>query len=142
MRPVLIAFLVLLLAACDRPAAPAGLPPIRHPVGPVPGEAAAGADEANPLGEQAATLVAGRRLFLRMNCAGCHGEHGGGGMGPSLRDPVWLYGRRNSQIFDSIAHGRGKGMPAWGTRLPEAEIWKLVGYIKSLRTPREPEPPA
>jgi cytochrome c oxidase cbb3-type subunit 3 len=62
-------------------------------------------------------------------------------MGPSLRDPVWLYGNRDSQIFDSIAEGRSKGMPSWGSRIPEHQIWELVAYIKSMGTPQEPDPP-
>jgi mono/diheme cytochrome c family protein len=32
-------------------------------------------------------------------------------------------------------------MPAWGHTLPAEHIWKLVAYIKSLRTPREPDKP-
>jgi cytochrome c oxidase cbb3-type subunit 3 len=86
-------------------------------------------------------IAEGRKLFLWYNCAGCHGGHAGGGMGPSLRDPVWLYGSSDAQIFDSIAQGRAHGMPAWGTKVPEQQIWKLVVYIKSLRTPQEPDPP-
>ena len=62
-------------------------------------------------------------------------------MGPSLRDAVWIYGNRDDQIFDSIAEGRSKGMPAWGTKIPEDQIWELVAYIKSMRTPQEPDPP-
>jgi cytochrome c oxidase cbb3-type subunit 3 len=62
-------------------------------------------------------------------------------MGPSLRDPVWLYGNRDDQIFDTIAHGRSRGMPAWGTKIPEVQIWELVAYIKSMGTPQEPDPP-
>lgn len=62
-------------------------------------------------------------------------------MGPSLRDPVWIYGNRDDQIFDSIAQGRSKGMPAWGTKIPKQQIWELVAYIKSMRTPQEPDPP-
>lgn len=62
-------------------------------------------------------------------------------MGPSLRDPDWLYGDRDDQIFDSIAHGRSKGMPAWGTKIPEQQVWELVAYIKTLGTPQEPDPP-
>ena len=62
-------------------------------------------------------------------------------MGPSLRRPDFLYGRRADQIFDSVAQGRSNGMPAWGTRIPEQQIWQLVAYIQSLRTPQEPDPP-
>ena len=86
-------------------------------------------------------LREGRRLFVWYNCSGCHGGRAGGGMAPSLRDPVWLYGDSDAHIFASIAEGRGNGMPAWGTKIPEDQIWKLVAYIKSLRTPEEPDAP-
>lgn len=62
-------------------------------------------------------------------------------MGPSLRDTTWLYGSRDDQIFDSIAEGRSKGMPAWGSKIPQDQTWKLVAYIKSMRRPEEPDPP-
>lgn len=62
-------------------------------------------------------------------------------MGPSLRDELWVYGGSDAQIFDSIAVGRTNGMPAWGTILPRQEIWKIVTYIRSMRTPQEPDPP-
>ncbi len=95
----------------------------------------------NPYTGDPVALQDGRRLFDWYNCSGCHGGHAGGGMGPSLRDPVWIYGNRDDQIFDSIAQGRSKGMPAWGTKIPEDQIWELVAYIKSMRTPQEPDPP-
>jgi cytochrome c oxidase cbb3-type subunit 3 len=47
-------------------------------------------------------------------------------------DDRWLYGDRNEQIFASIAGGRPNGMPSWGARLPEAQIWQLVAYVRSL----------
>lgn len=96
----------------------------------------------NPLAEDPLALQEGRRLFVDFNCSGCHGGHGGGGMGPSLRDDTWIYGGSDAQIFDSIAVGRTQGMPAWGTRLPSRELWKLVAYIESLGSDHEPQPPA
>jgi cytochrome c oxidase cbb3-type subunit 3 len=62
-------------------------------------------------------------------------------MGPSLRDRVWIYGNRDDQIFDSIAHGRSNGMPAWGTKIPESQVWQLVAYIQTMGSPQEPDPP-
>ena len=62
-------------------------------------------------------------------------------MGPSLRDETWIYGNRDDQIFDTIAQGRANGMPAWGSKIPQHQIWELVVYIKSMRTPQEPDPP-
>jgi hypothetical protein len=32
-------------------------------------------------------------------------------------------------------------MPAWGTMLPQSEIWKITGYIQTLRTDDEPDKP-
>jgi cytochrome c oxidase cbb3-type subunit 3 len=112
-----------------------------NPVGPVPGGVTDMKYPANPYSNDPVALQDGRRLFNWYNCSGCHGGHAGGGMGPSLRDPVWLYGNRDDQIFDTIAHGRSKGMPAWGSKIPQNQIWELVTYIKSLGTPQEPEPP-
>lgn len=112
-----------------------------NPVGPLPGGVQDIHYSKNPYATDPVAQQDGRRLFLSYNCYGCHGGHGGGGMGPSLRDPVWIYGNRDDQIFDSIARGRGKGMPAWGSKLPQDQIWQLVAYIKTMGTPIEPEPP-
>lgn len=111
------------------------------PVGPVPGAAENVKYTTDPYLHDPVALQDGRRLFDWYNCSGCHGGHAGGGMGPSLRDPVWLYGNRDDQVFNSIAHGRSKGMPAWGIKIPRDQIWELVTYIKSLGTPEEPDPP-
>jgi cytochrome c oxidase cbb3-type subunit 3 len=113
---------------------------VNQPLGPVPGVGDI-APVDNPLGTDRAVLEAGRRLFVQYNCSGCHGGRAGGGMGPSLRDPSWLYGSTADRIFNSVAQGRGHGMPAWGGRVPERQIWELTAYIQSLRTPDEPERP-
>lgn len=112
-----------------------------NPVGPVPGGIQNIQYPTNPYTHDPVALQDGRRLFNWYNCSGCHGGHAGGGMGPSLRDPVWRYGNRDDQIFDTIAHGRSMGMPSWGTKIPESQIWELVTYIKSMGTPEEPDPP-
>jgi cytochrome c oxidase cbb3-type subunit 3 len=110
-------------------------------VGPIPGSPIESTPRANPFTGDPAALQEGRRLFIAFNCSGCHGGRAGGGMGPSLRDHAWLYGNTDEQIFDSIARGRAHGMPAWGYTLQPQEIWKLVAYIQSLRTDREPQAP-
>lgn len=126
-------------------AGPALTAPIA-PIGPDPG---AGPGEGfthkpsmdNPYEGSQTAREEGRQLFLEMNCYGCHGGHAGGGMGPSLRDPHWIYGSTPVAIYSSIAQGRANGMPAWGLRLPRSEVWKLVSYIRSLGTELEPLPP-
>jgi len=132
-------------AGCDHSpgdiAAVGAAPPVRTPVGPVPGPVENPARPANPYESTAGAAAEGRELFIRMNCSGCHGGRAGGGMGPSLRDIDWIYGKTPAQIFSSVAEGRAHGMPAWGMQLPDDQIWKLVTYIDSLRTPMEPDPP-
>jgi cytochrome c oxidase cbb3-type subunit 3 len=66
-----------------------------------------------------------------MNCVGCH-SHGGGGMGPALKDDEWRYGGRIDQIAASIAEGRPNGMPSWRGKLTDDQIWKLAAYVRSL----------
>jgi cytochrome c oxidase cbb3-type subunit III len=118
-------------------------PGVETPVGPVPGPGVAAHSNPNPYSPaDPIAATEGRRWFKLFNCSGCHGGHAGGGMGPSLRDVDWLYGDTDAQIFDSIAEGRSQGMPAWGTKVPEDLLWKLVAYIKSLRTANEPDRPA
>jgi cytochrome c oxidase cbb3-type subunit 3 len=150
MRALTVTVCALALGAlaggCDRAgvaASASGSPPaMRTAVGPVPGPVENPVRFANPLGGNPSATTEGRRLFVRMNCSGCHGDHAGGGMGPSLRDVDWMYGSTDAQIFSSIAEGRAHGMPAWGTKLPQDEVWKLVAYITSMRTPDEPDPPS
>jgi cytochrome c oxidase cbb3-type subunit 3 len=136
---------VLIVAACEHTpgdlAASGAAPAITTPVGPVPGPVENPPRRQNPYEASAGAAAEGRELFVQMNCSGCHGGRAGGGMGPSLRDVDWLYGSTPAQVFSSIAEGRAHGMPAWGTHLPNDQIWKLVTYIQTLRTPMEPQPP-
>ena len=133
------------VAACQGPssdAAAAGAMPFNaYAIGPQPGPDRVLPRAVNPFAGNTRVLPEGRRLFVWYNCAGCHGDHGGGGMGPSLRDSTWLYGGDGASIFASITEGRQYGMPAWGTKLPRDQIWKIATYIQSLRSPDEPDPP-
>lgn len=95
----------------------------------------------NPYDGNPQAMAEGRRLYLQYNCVGCHGGHAGGGMGPNLRDSVWIYGKSDTQIFADLVEGRPAGMPAWGGKIPEDQMWKLVAYIHALATPAEPDPP-
>lgn len=129
------------------PAQTAGLgsvPPSLGPIGPIPGPTVAGENPAttiqNPYADNPSAAEQGRQLFVEMNCAGCHGGHAGGGMGPDLRpDHNFSFGNTPADLFDSISQGRGMGMPSWGTKLPPDVIWKLVTYIETLGTPQEPD---
>jgi cytochrome c oxidase cbb3-type subunit 3 len=121
--------------------ATAAPPPMMTAVGPIPGPPTEPSSVANPYGDNRTATTEGRQLFVRFNCSGCHGGRAGGGMGPSLRDGDWLFGNRDEQLFSSIAEGRAHGMPSWQPRMTADQIWKLVTYIKALRTRNEPQPP-
>ena len=79
----------------------------------------------------------GRRLFSWYNCSGCH-ANGGGGMGPALMNDQWRYGGRLDQIYASIAQGRPNGMPSWAGKLPDAQIWEIAAFVRSLSSPASP----
>jgi len=116
-------------------------PPEMTAVGPTPGPEQDPTGPSNPYASDRTAMTEGRQLFVYFNCSGCHGGRAGGGMGPSLRDEDWLYGNKDAQIFSSIAEGRAHGMPSWHKQLTPDQTWKLVSYIKSLRTRNEPQAP-
>ena len=89
----------------------------------------------NPYEGNSYAAAEGQRLFEWYNCAGCH-FRGGGGIGPALMDPVWIYGKDPADLYQSIVEGRPNGMPAWGGKIPEYQVWQLVTYVESLKAGR------
>ena len=85
----------------------------------------------NDYEHNAYAMSEGQRLYEQMNCKGCH-DMGGGDIGPALMDDQWIYGHEPEQIFATIVQGRPNGMPSYGTRLPEYQIWQLTAYVRSL----------
>ncbi len=86
----------------------------------------------NPFAGQPASIAEGERLYKQSGCVNCHGAQGEGGMGPDLSDGEWLHGGGDPEVFRSIARGRPDGMPAWGAKLKEDQIWMVVAYLRSL----------
>lgn len=86
---------------------------------------------ANPYEGDRNALAEGRRLYMWYNCAGCHGQLGGGGIGPPLRDRDWIYGSEPNNLFQSIVQGRPNGMPSYD-QLPDDHVWKVVLYVRNL----------
>jgi cytochrome c oxidase cbb3-type subunit III len=86
----------------------------------------------NPDAGDHAAVEAGHMMFVKLNCADCHGFTATGAMGPDLTDKYWRYGGSPAAIYKSISEGRPQGMPAWGKALPPKDIWQLVAYIESL----------
>jgi cytochrome c oxidase cbb3-type subunit 3 len=85
----------------------------------------------NEYEKNALALSQGKQLYQQMNCVGCH-ANGGGAIGPALMDDKWIYGSQPDQIFATIVQGRPNGMPAFGGKLPNYQIWQLAAYVRSL----------
>ena len=119
-----------------QPAQSAGsvAPFVQHPENIQPGLGSAGrfAQLTNPYEGNAARRDEGAKLFIAYNCMDCHGADGSGAMGPSLADGRWHFGGSNGAVFQSIYEGRPDGMPSWGGRIGDADIWRLVTYVRSL----------
>jgi cytochrome c oxidase cbb3-type subunit 3 len=79
-------------------------------------------------------VMTGKRLFGQYNCSGCH-SNGGGGMGPSLMDNEWIYGGRLEQIHQTLVEGRPNGMPTWGGKIPDDQLWQIAAYVRSMSLP-------
>ncbi len=90
------------------------------------------ADKANPLGHTPDVVEKGRQLY-NSSCTMCHGLEGtAGDRGPALAATRRYLRSGNAQIFAAIKDGiAGTLMPP--TRLPDADIWRIVAYIRSLR---------
>lgn len=82
-------------------------------------------------GDKRATAT-GAQLFVAYNCIDCHGADGAGAMGPSFQDGRWHFGGSPGAVFESIYQGRPDGMPSWGGRISNDQIWMLTSYVRSL----------
>ncbi|HJQ11219.1 MAG TPA: c-type cytochrome [Gemmatimonadaceae bacterium] len=86
----------------------------------------------NPYEGDGNAISTGGKLFIAYNCLDCHGAEGSGAMGPSFQDGRWHFGGSPAEVFESIYQGRPDGMPAWGGRISNDQIWMLTAYVRSL----------
>jgi cytochrome c oxidase cbb3-type subunit 3 len=86
----------------------------------------------NPYEGDKGAIGTGGKLFIAYNCLDCHGADGSGAMGPSFQDGRWHFGGSAGEVFESIYQGRPDGMPAWGGRITNDQIWMLTAYVRSL----------
>ena len=107
---------------------------IQHPENIQPGISLHGgfAQLTNPFRGTAGKVKEGADLFVSYNCMDCHGADGSGAMGPSLQDGRWHFGGTPGDVFQSIYEGRPDGMPSWGGRIADDQIWRLVTYVQTL----------
>jgi len=90
------------------------------------------AQDVNPLASDPAAAETGRWTF-RILCAPCHGIHADGGRGPDLTLGTYTAGDRDGDLFRVISRGvPGTEMAAYGGRVVDEDIWRLVAYIRSV----------
>ncbi len=85
----------------------------------------------NPFDGDAGAVEQGSVIFDDY-CSECHGT-GTGGAGPDLTDGQWTYGGSDGEVFASVSGGRD-GMPEFGNELKDEEIWKVIAFLRSIRS--------
>ena len=77
----------------------------------------------------------GRRLYVKLNCSGCHGARAaGGGMGPNI------VGKEAHDVFEKMQKGESAGMPAYPAEyVTTGNAAYLGAYLLSIGTPSEPK---
>ncbi len=92
----------------------------------------------SPLDDEG-SLQSGVEIFKK-ECVSCHGEQGGGGIGPNLTDEYWIHGGGFSDILRTIYNGvPEKGMVSWGGILTNEQIVSVASYITTLRGTNPPD---
>jgi len=118
------AFCLLSLAACSDPDTnvSSGIAAAPPPL-PVTKAAAAPASDFPVYTDASSEVAEGARLFGYKRCAECHSDAGimlGAGTG------------NIDTIATAIRDGRPGGMPAYGGKLTDAQIWQIAAFVKAL----------
>lgn len=77
-------------------------------------------------------MKAGKVLYKK-NCAVCHADDGGGGVGPNLTDDYWIHGNDIKGVFTTVSEGvPAKGMIPWKGNMSPKQIQDVSNYVLSL----------
>ena len=86
----------------------------------------------NPYTGNPEAIAEGQQLYKDLNCYGCHGMRGGGGMGPNLTDEIWQTGDgSDASLLAQVREGKGK-MPAFKDVINDEQAWKVIAFVRSL----------
>ena len=72
------------------------------------------------------------RLIYSQLCFSCHGTEGKGNINigaPSLVDTVWLYGKSDDDLTETIRNGRNGTMPGFYNKLDDVQIRLLLAWL-------------
>lgn len=132
----------LIATGCSKPEDASGGPPAGPPGAPMGGPGGSMGGPGGPGGMRGggpggpgggggggpvAENASGAEIF-QAKC-GCHGPGGAGGKAPNLTK---VGSRSNDDLYKIIHDGKEK-MPAFGSQLKEAQIKKVVAYLKQLK---------
>jgi cytochrome c-L len=87
----------------------------------------------NPYAGDEQAIAEGATLYKRW-CQACHLPDGTGRIGPSLVDEQWKYERAGTDVgkFEIIYAGGAGAMQAFGQRLSQDEILRLIAFLDTL----------
>lgn len=75
----------------------------------------------------------GRRLYLKLNCYGCHGIAAAGGMGPNIVRAEY------GDVSEVLLQGEDEGMRNFRAYVNTVDINNIAAYLRSIGTPSEPK---
>lgn len=80
------------------------------------------------------TMMSIGQSVFQANCVSCHGNNGGGLVGPNLTDDYYKNIREIEDFYAIINNGAAAGaMPAWKNRLSQNERVLVAAYAANLR---------
>jgi cytochrome c-L len=88
----------------------------------------------NPYAGDEQAIADGEQVYDRW-CQACHLPDGSGRIGPNLNDDQWKYARTGTDVgqFEIIYAGGAGAMQAFGTRLDQDEILKVIAFVETLQ---------
>ena len=87
----------------------------------------------SPVQDRDEAVRLGQQTF-HAHCAQCHGEKAEG----SNRAPALTSARVQQEVTEGDLHwfvtngNKEKGMPAWGPKLADTQIWEVITYVRTL----------
>lgn len=83
-------------------------------------------------------VVGAGKGHFESNCVSCHMADLSGGIGPNLKDDVWIHGGKPMEIMHTLENGvLDKGMPSWAAQLGRTRMAEVAAYILSFHKKTE-----
>lgn len=88
----------------------------------------------NPYAGNSEAIADGQTIYKKL-CQSCHLKDGKGRIGPNLTDDEWRRARTNTDVgrFEIIYGGGAGAMQAFGQRIDQDDILKVMAFIDTFR---------